>query len=297
MAASWLYQVSPVLRPNWNGAVYTGHAAAAAEYLMPRRIIYDHEVILYAGSRYMIETEDEQIILEPDSYVILPPAVLHGEFNTGRRPGHRWWCHFDWTWQPWHKDTPIMTIMPGAPRFDLCRPAPEFVPKGILHGRIGRPAAVYAQARRLAELMRQGDEGAGLKARAILLQLLVDLLAEKESEAALPPPRTLPSRIRKRLDAAVREGGGDLGLERLLDDLGYSYEHLSRVFRAAYGVSPMQYIRARQLSRAQFLLRNTDTPVGQIGYLLGFNSPAYFTKIFHQAAGQTPGAFRAGGRR
>ena len=292
MAVNWLNQISPVLRPVTDGLSHTDHRRTAADYLCPKRIIYDHEMILYQGSRFMIETEEEQIVLEPDSFVILPPGLLHTEINIGKRIGHRYWCHFDWTYMPYHEKTPFMTIMPGTPIFGLYRQPPDFVPKGILRGKLDQPDKAYALARQLARLMSHEGEAACLHARGILLQLLTSQLERNDFGASGSAGDSLASQIRKRLDRTIGKNISITNLPLLLRDLEYSYEHLSRTFRATYGISPMQYIRSQQISRAQLLLRNTEQPVAQIGYQIGFNSPAYFTKAFREVVGQTPKAYR-----
>ena len=49
---------------------------------------------------------------------------------------------------------------------------------------------------------------------------------------------------------------------------------------------------SRRIFEALRLLSETDTPVGQIGESLGFNSPAYFTRAFQNMTGVSPTSFR-----
>ncbi len=291
MAPHWLSLISPVLRPDTNGYSHTGSGVAPPDYLQPKRIIYDHELILYQGSRFMIETETEQLILEPDSYLIFPPGLLHTELNIGERQGYRYWCHFDWCWHPVHEKTPVMTIMPGEPRFHLCRPAPAYVPKGILYGRLESPAVTYKLAQAMIKVTGSGGEIPLLRGRGLLLQLLIHILERGKAQDTVAK-NTLGSLIRERLDRGSGANITTTDLRYLLRDFEYSYEHMSRVFRATYGVSPRQYISAKQLSRARFLLCNSNFTIAEIAYKSGFNSPAYFGKIFHEKEGCTPGDYR-----
>jgi len=293
MRETWLNQISPVLRPPSLGRAHTGQDKCGAHYADPPRIIYDHELVLYAGSTFHVETENGFIDLAPDSFVILPPGLLHAEINSGGKAGKRFWCHFDWEYQPDYEVTPVMTYLPGDPQFRLCRSAPGFVPAGILYGPLPDPEAAWTIARNLGKTIATDTPEAYLQSRWLLLRLLVCVLhQERPTQAGIVPVQNLASAVRQKLNENIAGEYSMYGLRGVLSAFDYSYEHLSRVFRRTYGVSPMQYVRAQQLVRAQFLLRNTTLQVGEIGRLVGFANPAYFTKVFRQKTGQTPMSYR-----
>jgi two-component system response regulator YesN len=54
----------------------------------------------------------------------------------------------------------------------------------------------------------------------------------------------------------------------------------------------MQYVMEWRMRRAAQYLLETDTLVGEIAGLVGFNSQAYFTRMFVQHFSCTPVAFR-----
>ena len=69
--------------------------------------------------------------------------------------------------------------------------------------------------------------------------------------------------------------------------------HLSRVARAATGVSAQRLIEARLMREARRNLAYTHLGVATIAYTLGYADPAYFTRAFTRDAGLSPRAFRA----
>lgn len=81
-----------------------------------------------------------------------------------------------------------------------------------------------------------------------------------------------------------------------LDDLakasGYSRAYFSRAFRAAYGVSPREYLITRRLERAAALLRTTDRSVAAICHDVGLTSVGSFTSAFTRTYGRSPAAYR-----
>jgi AraC-like DNA-binding protein len=73
--------------------------------------------------------------------------------------------------------------------------------------------------------------------------------------------------------------------------------HFIRAFRAAYGETPHQYLRARRLERAQELLTTTVMPITEICDKVGFRSLGSFTTLFRKQTGETPAEYRAARRR
>jgi AraC-like DNA-binding protein len=69
--------------------------------------------------------------------------------------------------------------------------------------------------------------------------------------------------------------------------------HFSRQFRATFGESPHRYLQRRRVERAMELLRETDRPVTDICFDVGFSSLATFSRTFKLIVGEPPSAYRA----
>jgi AraC family transcriptional activator of pobA len=69
--------------------------------------------------------------------------------------------------------------------------------------------------------------------------------------------------------------------------------HLNRVTRAATGDTASHLILNRLIREARRNLVYTNLPVSTIAYTLGFEDPAYFSRIYAAATGLSPRAFRA----
>ncbi len=74
--------------------------------------------------------------------------------------------------------------------------------------------------------------------------------------------------------------------------LSVSTTHLSRVIRKATGRPASGLIEERVIREARRNLVYTNLPVSQIAYTLGFEDPAYFSRVFSRATGLSPRAFR-----
>ena len=69
--------------------------------------------------------------------------------------------------------------------------------------------------------------------------------------------------------------------------------HLNRVTRAATGDTASHLILNRLIREARRNLVYTNLPVSTIAYSLGFDDPAYFSRVYATATGLSPRAFRA----
>lgn len=76
------------------------------------------------------------------------------------------------------------------------------------------------------------------------------------------------------------------------EELGVTPTHLSRVCRQSCGMSALEILKDRRNFEARRLLLDTTLPVKDVAQLLGYNSPAYFTRDFVHHTGQAPSEFR-----
>lgn len=80
----------------------------------------------------------------------------------------------------------------------------------------------------------------------------------------------------------------------MASELGVTPTHLTRACQLSAGVSAHRLLSERIMYEARDRLKGTQAPVSKIARDLGFSSPAYFTRAFQKATGQTPSAFRSG---
>lgn len=97
----------------------------------------------------------------------------------------------------------------------------------------------------------------------------------------------LAARIRRALEEFPPRS---LGAAELASRLGMTEGHLRRIFRAAYGQTPRQYLAELRVRRAEELLRTTDQSVKQAALQVGFTNLAVFRRVFKRVFGRTPKA-------
>lgn len=79
------------------------------------------------------------------------------------------------------------------------------------------------------------------------------------------------------------------GVSELAGKMGFSRSHLHRRLKAQTGQSISQFICTVRLKKAMFLLQQKEASAAEIAYDVGFSSPAYFNRCFHEYYGYPPG--------
>lgn len=86
--------------------------------------------------------------------------------------------------------------------------------------------------------------------------------------------------------------GESLKVRDLAQRVGLSQFHFARMFRRSVGRPPHEYLTDLRMERARRLLRETDLPLAQVATLVGYQTQAHFTGVFHERNGATPRAYR-----
>ncbi len=84
----------------------------------------------------------------------------------------------------------------------------------------------------------------------------------------------------------------NFGPEQLAANIGMSHSALHRKVKEQYNKTISQLIREVRLQKAKELLQNEQVSVSEIAYQVGFGSPTYFNKCFHEFYGKSPGEYR-----
>ncbi|WP_167858907.1 response regulator [Paenibacillus cymbidii] len=84
----------------------------------------------------------------------------------------------------------------------------------------------------------------------------------------------------------------DLSLNRLAEIVYLAPFYFSRLYKMKTGRSVTDYIAEQRIQKAKQLLRDTDLRILEIGVMLGYHSPPYFTRFFKKATRLTPQEYR-----
>ncbi len=129
------------------------------------------------------------------------------------------------------------------------------------------------------------------------MRALVTLLAVSVQRALRPSPpdgppdraRQLAARFRSSVETRYRS------TRRLADyaeEIGVSQTHLNRVCRSVLGSSALSVIERRVAIEARRMLLFSTLSIKQIGAELGYEDPAYFSRVMTRIMGAPPGSLR-----
>ncbi|WP_350346777.1 AraC family transcriptional regulator [Agromyces sp. G08B096] len=104
--------------------------------------------------------------------------------------------------------------------------------------------------------------------------------------------RDYPPLVRRVADEIDLHLSSQVSTSELADRLGLSTSTLARRFKAATGMTIAGYTARERAERAARLLASTTQSVRDIALFVGYDDANYFVKVFREAHGMTPTAYR-----
>jgi AraC-like DNA-binding protein len=152
--------------------------------------------------------------------------------------------------------------------------------------------AFLSRFRAMQKEIRSLGDDASHALRALLYELLV-LIHRWYARRHGRTPRTVPNRLVERFQRLVdRDHARRHRLRDYAAELGVSPGHLNVLCRGTLRESASRVVRRRLTLEAKRLLTHSDLTAAEVGFALGFEDPAYFTRFFRREVGEPPTRFR-----
>lgn len=238
--------------------------------ISPHRHGHMAQVLHLHQGRAEARVDFQQITLEHDDFIYVPPHVVHGfEFRRGS-----------------------VGLVLSLPLPVLQSLAPE---TGKIAAGLSRPITGQADERlhiALAQLSSVFKSSGTYRAQAAygLAHVTLAAVAEIGQRDRTSPDHARFTRFETVLETHLTRdwGPGDFAAA-----LSITPGHLNRICQAARGKSASQVIEERLMTEACRLLAFTRLAVADIGYQLGYADAAYFSRRFRVVTGQSPSDYRA----
>ena len=118
-------------------------------------------------------------------------------------------------------------------------------------------------------------------------------LNDNHDQARAKPISPLPQAVLQRVKEYIEEHLHDkLSLNELARKTPYSRAHFLRMFRAATGTTPHQYLTERRIEQAKRILQEEEISLIDTASRYGFSNQSHMTRVFREQVGLPPSAFR-----
>src|SRR5690606_6201613 len=112
-----------------------------------------------------------------------------------------------------------------------------------------------------------------------IVNLILSILLEVVELSKVKKDQKLPPDI-DRVMAYIQENIDEpLTIDELSEITGLSQSRFKHKFRQFIGSSPVDYINRQKIEKAKEMIMRADS-MKDVGYQLGFSSPAYFSYVF-----------------
>lgn len=149
-------------------------------------------------------------------------------------------------------------------------------------------------AEKYREIIKNRESSDNLSKAKMLLSVLDFLiyLTENHLEEASVSAKKIDISIRQALSYINSDYSKKLTADSISRKAGFSKYHFLREFKKATGQTFSDYLTKIRIDNAKKLLKSTPLPVKEICYKTGFESEAYFSKVFKSLCELTPTEYR-----
>lgn len=152
---------------------------------------------------------------------------------------------------------------------------------------IDRIEALYARLKACERSLKEKEDLKLLFDRQVIFFDILNTLHKKS--VCLVQRQTAASEIYDYINLHFSE---PITLEELSGRFGYSKDHIIRIFKSNYMVTPYQHLTYCRICHAKLLLSTEPMTVNEIATACGYSDYTSFYHAFLHAEGITPSAFR-----
>jgi AraC-like DNA-binding protein len=233
----------------------------------PRRLsTYGLVFVSAGGGVYIDRGHPDGVAVRAPAVLWLFPGVVHG-YGPGPEGWTEHWVLFEGTacrgfenLDAWSRHAPVARGSIDA--FDAIGP-------------------VFSRLRRVLSAPGRRAQAVAATAAGYLLGIAID--------ATAPSPGCDAASV---VDTTLASASAPLSVAERAQKLGMSTEAFRTAIRDVTGLSPHELVIRTRLARAQQLLAKTTMEVAAVARQVGYDDPAYFSRLFRRRVGVPPRRFR-----
>ncbi|RED64344.1 MULTISPECIES: AraC family transcriptional regulator [Cohnella] len=284
-----LNTLSPYIRVAWDSTIYP-------PVNITERVIFDYELMFVKDGECEVSVENVIYHGKPGDLFLFKPNQVHSINLLHDKPLRQPHLHFDLYYRGDSPDVKV-SYRPysllteserGWIREDVIADMEDPLPN---HIRLNKPAAIEQLIQEIIFEFERKFPYYETTAKGLFIQLWVLLLREIHwrRNTHLQSNWEQLDRVKNYLSHHIDQ---ESTLDELADLANMSKYYLCRLFKKAYGMTPIQYHVSVRLEKAKQMIQFTNLSLTQIADELGFQSIHAFSRTFHKWEGVSPSAYR-----
>lgn len=234
------------------------------------RAIFKHYFISYFRTDFIYEHDGEMLRGRAGDMYIAPPGypIYHGPTPEAKHGYCNDWMYFA-----------------GDDVDELLKryPLPMRTPFGVAN-----PSLLTSTIERIDRERSEMEVGYADKCSLIMSEALIDIYRAYKGSTSVGTQRTL-EQVRREI---MRNYKHSWTLAELAAMSGYSPSRFSALYKAEYGISPINDLIGRRIDEAKLLILYGNVSLTDVAEQTGFSSIYYFSKYFKRREGISPAAFK-----
>lgn len=265
-------------------------------WLIQERVLFDYELLYVMEGELLVTIEDEVYEGKQGDIFLFCPGQRHSlrKISQKLRQPH---IHFDFFFQ---EDSPIVKVSFRSLekisneekrwfREDIMEQMPVPIPS---HLRLKNPLLIEQM---LIQLINEFDMKMPffeIKIKGLFIQLWIQIL--RESYWNLHPHLITNFQTLLRVkDFLMNTPDRRVTLDEISKMSGISKHYLIRLFKKAFGMSPLQYHQFIRIQRAKHLIQFTEDSIEAIAEKMGYPNIHAFSRAFKTVDGIHPSFYRS----
>lgn len=272
------FHIDRPLRFNWTGKF----EAPDEHWTHISRDLVDFELIIMTKGELYIAAGDDRYFLKEGEYLIMSPCR-----QSGYHPSQCtfYWTHFSYTddqGDPFLLEAEELPPLPGMDEARIILPR---------HGTVPRLDRMIVQLKQMQDCDRKYRNRSqnDFTLTSILCELYSQLHLSGSHVTIKGEHVQLYTDIIDYISWRIRE---NIKVSEIAAYFGYNEKYITTFFKRASGVSLKTYILNRKMDIAKAMLTDTNQPIAQIGYDIGFSDNHNFSSAFKKVTGQSPSVYR-----
>jgi AraC-like DNA-binding protein len=284
-----LDHLSPYVRVAWDNY-------ANPPWMIRERVIFDYEILYLKQGKIIVTVNDSVYHGTPGDIFIFKPKEKHSIRLIGDEIVRQPHVHFDLIYE--HNSPQVnVSFKPLEEmseyeltlfREDQLSLAPLQLPN---YFHLSNPLPFEKMLFDLIHEFEQKLPFYKINTQGKFIELLVYILREHQWQ-------TVPH-VQSNLEQLIciqhylnRQTEREVTLEELSVKFNISKYYLIRLFKSAFGMSPIQYHQMARIRAAKQMIQFTNTPLTQISHNFGYSSIHSFSRAFKNIEGVAPSFYR-----